>query len=53
MTKIGSEAQYQRALKRVDELSDIVQEDTPESDPLYLEFKLLGNIVADYEDEHY
>ena len=27
--------------------------DTPETDPLYLELKLLGNLVADYEEDHY
>ena len=53
MTKIDSETQYEWALKRVEELFEIVQEDTPETDPLYLELKLLGNLVADYEEEHY
>lgn len=53
MTKIDSEAQYEWALKRVETLFEIVQEDTPETDPLYLELKLLGNLVADYEEEHY
>lgn len=53
MTKIDSEAQYEWALKRVEALFEIVQEDTPETDPLYLELKLLGNLVADYEEEHY
>lgn len=53
MTKIDSEAQYEWALKRVEELFEIVQEDTPETDPSYLELKLLGNMVADYEEEHY
>lgn len=53
MTKIDSEVQYEWALKRVEELFELVHEDTPETDPLYLELKLLGNLVADYEDEHY
>ena len=53
MTKIESEAQYEWALNRVEELFEIVQEDTPETDPLYLELKLLGNLVADYEEDHY
>lgn len=53
MTKIDSEVLYEWALKRVEELFELVHEDTSETDPLYLELKLLGNLVADYEDEHY
>ena len=53
MTKIENEAQYQRALKRVEELFEVVTDDTPQTDPLYIELKLLGNIVADYEEKYH
>lgn len=53
MTKIENELQYEAALKRVEELMLLLPEDTPEYDPQMVELGLLGNLVADYEDEHY
>lgn len=53
MTKIETEAQYQWALRRVEELFPLVAEDAPENDPLRMELQLLGNLVADYDEEHY
>ena len=53
MVKIENETQYQGALKRVEELMLTLPEDTPREDPLMVELELLGNLVADYDEEHY
>lgn len=53
MTKIENEKQYQIALKRVEELMLGLPEETPEDDPQMVELTLLGNLVADYDEEHY
>lgn len=53
MVKIETEAQYAGALKRVEELMLRLPENTPEDDPEMVELTLLGNLVADYEEEHY
>ncbi len=53
MTKLENEVQYQWALKRVEELFPLVPEDAREDDPLRMELQLLGNLVADYDEEHY
>lgn len=53
MTKIENEKQYQAALKRVEELMLGLPEDTPADDPQMIELTLLGNLVADYDEEHY
>lgn len=53
MTKIENETQYKVALKRVEELMLVLPEDTPEDDPQMVELILLGNLVADYDEEHY
>lgn len=53
MTRIENEMQYQVALKRVEELMLSLPEDTPADDPQMVELTLLGNLVADYDEEHY
>lgn len=53
MTKIENEKQYQVALKRVEELMLSLPDDTPEDSPEMVELTLLGNLVADYDEEHY
>lgn len=53
MTKIENEMQYQIALRRVEELMLRLPEDTPADDPEMVELTLLGNLVADYDEEHY
>ena len=53
MVKIENETQYQGALKRVEELMLTLPEDTPKDDPAMVELELLGNLVADYDEEHY
>lgn len=53
MTRIENEIQYQCALKRVEELMLNLPEDTPADNPEMVELTLLGNLVADYDEEHY
>ena len=53
MVRIENETQYQGALKRVTELMLSLPEDTPPDDPSMIELELLGNLVADYDEEHY
>ena len=53
MTKIENESQYEWAVSRVEELLPLVNDNTPENDPNYIELVLLSNLVADYSDEHF
>ena len=53
MTKIENESQYEWAVARVEQLLPLVNDQTPETDPLYIELVLLSQLVADYSDEHY
>ena len=53
MTRIESEKQYQAAMARIEELLQLVTEDTPEDDINSVELVLLSNLVADYDDAHY
>ncbi len=51
--KIEREEQYNAALKRVEELMLQLPEGTSEYDPDMKELTILGNLVADYEEEHF
>ncbi|MDE7473274.1 MAG: helix-turn-helix domain-containing protein [Muribaculaceae bacterium] len=53
MTKIENESQYNWAVQRVEKLLPLVNDNTPENDPNYIELVLLSNLVADYSEEHY
>ena len=53
MAKIKDENQYQVILKRLEELMDIVTEETASSDPNYVELDLLADLAEEYEMEHY
>ena len=53
MTRIENETQYNSAMQRINELLDVVNDDTPEDDVRSVELVLLSNLVADYEDVHY
>lgn len=53
MVKIENEVQYAGALKRVEELMLKLTDDTPMDDPEMVELVLLGNLVADYDEENY
>lgn len=53
MTKIENKAQYEWALKRVEELLPLVDDNTSLNDPNSIELELLSNLVADYSEEHF
>ena len=53
MAKIKSEAAYRAALHRIDDLLLLVNDNTPEDDPNYLELDMISDMVAEYEDIHY
>lgn len=53
MAKIENQAQYEWAVKRVEELLPLVTDETPLNDPNSLELELLSNLVADYSEEHF
>lgn len=53
MTKIENQAQYEWAIKRVEKLLPLVDDNTPLNNPNSIELELLSNLVADYSDEHF
>ncbi|MDD6211094.1 MAG: helix-turn-helix domain-containing protein [Bacteroidales bacterium] len=53
MAKIENKAQYDWAVKRVEELLPFVGDHTPLDDPNSIELELLSNMVADYSEEHF
>ena len=53
MAKIENKKQYDWAVKRVEELLPLVEDNTPIDDPSSIELELLSNLVADYSDAHY
>ncbi len=53
MTRIETEKQYQDMMTRIEELLQLVTEDTPEDDVHAVELVRLSNLVADYDDAHY
>lgn len=52
-TKIENEQQYYLALRRVEELMLTLPDNTPEDDNEMIELNHLGNLVADFEENHY
>ena len=53
MIKIENNSQYEWAISRVEEFLSLVNDNTPENDPNYIELVLLSNLVADYSEEHF
>lgn len=53
MIKIENNSQYEWAISRVEELLSLVNDNTLENDPNYIELILLSNLVADYSEEHF
>lgn len=48
-----TEKEYEAALKRIDELLQLVTDDTPDVDPNLIELLKISDIVEKYEDVHY
>lgn len=53
MAQIKNEVAYRAALKRIDELLPLVNDNTPTDDKNYLELDMLSDMVAEYEDIYY
>ena len=53
MTKIKSTQQYNAACVRIEELLNVVGNNTPCDDNSFLELDLISDLVADYEEEHF
>ena len=53
MAQIKSEAAYRAAMKRIEELLPLVNDDTPVDDPNYMELDMISDMVEEYEDVHY
>lgn len=53
MTKIENQVQYEWAIKRVEVLLPLVDDNTSLNDPNCIELELLSNLVADYSEEHF
>lgn len=51
--KIETQKQYDDAIKRVEELYKLTDDDTPSDSPLLLELDALGQAVEQYEEIHY
>ncbi len=53
MTRIENEIQYKAAMDRIEELLQVITEETPEYSLSSVELVLLSNLVADYDQLHY
>ena len=53
MAQIKSEAAYRAVMRRIEELLTLVNDETPEDDPNYLELDMISDMVEEYEDVHY
>ena len=53
MRMISNEVEYEAIMARVNELVEIVDDDTPPTDKNYVELDFLADLVVDYEKEHY
>ncbi|MCO5285000.1 MAG: helix-turn-helix domain-containing protein [Chitinophagaceae bacterium] len=50
---IKNEREYKAITLRIDELLQVVDDNTPATNKDYIELMLLSDLVADYEDTHY
>ena len=53
MASIVNKEQYDWAVKRVEDLLPLVNDNTPTNDPNSIELEVLSNMVADYSEIHY
>ena len=50
---IQNEFQYKAIIKRIDELLEVVDDNTPTTDKDYIELDILSDMVEKYEEIHY
>ncbi|MDR0582123.1 MAG: helix-turn-helix domain-containing protein [Prevotellaceae bacterium] len=53
MKIIGNKAEYEAIITRINELVEIVDDDTSQTDKHYIELDFLTDLVVAYEKEHY
>jgi len=53
MAQIKTEAAYEAAMARIEELLKVVNDDMPLTHPLMAELDMLSELVEEYEDIHY
>jgi HTH-type transcriptional regulator/antitoxin HigA len=53
MKIINSKTEYEAIMARVNELVEVVDDDTPQTDKNYIELDFLTDLVVAYEKEHY
>jgi HTH-type transcriptional regulator/antitoxin HigA len=53
MRLISSETEYIAIMARVDELVEIVDDNTPPTDKNYVELDFLADLIVAYEKEHF
>ena len=53
MRMISNETEYKAIMARVDELVEIVDDNTPTTDKNYVELDFLADLIVAYEKEHY
>lgn len=53
MAKIKNKEAYDVVMKRIEEIMEYVEEDSPETDPLVRELDLLAELAEEYENEYY
>lgn len=53
MKTIANEIEYEAIMQRVNELVEIVNDDTPKTDKNYIELDILTDLVVAYEKTHY
>ncbi len=53
MTKINNELEYEATYARVEELLQVVTNETPITDRNLIELNILSNLVVDYEEVHH
>lgn len=53
MAEIKNEIQYQKLLERIEELLQVVGNDTPANDRNFVELDVLSELVAEYEEKNY
>lgn len=53
MAQIKTEHEYRSLMRRIDELVEVVDDDTPKDSKEYIELDIISGLVAEYEDIHY
>jgi HTH-type transcriptional regulator/antitoxin HigA len=53
MAEIKNEIQYQKSLERIEELLQVVGNETPRENKEFVELDILSDLVAEYEEKYY